>query len=91
MTGQVHWLPLAVVLLGALPILYLSFRSWREDGTVLVEQSSVRCRQRGNQLVHCTLVRDAATGQPLGIRSCSAIFGEVTCNKACLSLFAHAA
>lgn len=91
MTGQVHWLPLALVLLGALPFLYYSFRSWRDDGAVLVEQSTVRCRQRGNQLVHCTVVRDAATGQPMGIRSCSAISGVVSCNKACLSLFAHAA
>ena len=91
MTGQVHWLPLALVLLGALPFLYYSFRAWREDRTVLVEQSSVRCRQRGNQLVRCTVVRDAATGQPMGIRSCSAISGVVSCNKACLTLFAHAA
>ena len=90
MTGQVHWLPLVVVLLAALPILYLAIRSWRDDGTVLVEQGSVRCRQHGNQLVHCTVVRDAATGQPLGIRTCSAVFGEVSCNRACLPLFARA-
>ena len=91
MTGQVHWLPLVVVLLAALPILYFWFRSRREDRKYLVEQSSVRCRARGNQLVQCTVVRDAATGQPLGIRTCSAIFGEVCCDKACLPLFARTA
>ncbi len=91
MTGQVHWLPLAFVLIGALPFIYFSFRSRREDRAVIAEQSSVRCRQRGNQLVNCTVVRDAATGEPMGIRSCSAISGVVSCNKACLPLFAHAA
>ena len=89
MTGQVHWLPLAFVMLAAVPILYFWFQSRSQDRKYLVEEGSVRCRARGNQLVHCTVVRDAETGQPLGIRNCSAVFGEVRCDRACLPLFAR--
>lgn len=91
MTGEVHWLPLAVVFFGALLIAYLWIEDWRAERKYLVEHSHVRCRARGNQLVQCTLVRDAKTHEPIGIRGCSAQPVDVRCGKTCLLLFAHAA
>ena len=91
MTGQAHWLPLAVLLLAALPALYSGIRSWLEDRKYLVQRSAVRCRARGNQLAQCTVVRDLKTGQALGIRSCSAVHGDACCARTCLPLFAPAA
>jgi hypothetical protein len=91
MTGQAHWLSFAVVLLAALPLVYVWIRSWREDRKVLVEHGSVRCRARGNQLAQVVVVRDAKTGRAIGIRDCSAVAGDVCSNQTCLPLFAAAA
>ena len=91
MTGQVHWLPLAFLLLVALPILYLWMRNRREQRKYTVEHSHVRCRARENQLVECTVVRDAASGAPIGIQTCSAQPKGVGCDKSCLPLFVRAA
>jgi hypothetical protein len=90
MTGQVHWLPLAVLLLAALPVVYLWFREWREERKLIVERRFVRCRDRGNRLAQCMLVSDAKSRTPIGIRSCSALSDpqEVRCGKTCLPLFA---
>jgi hypothetical protein len=87
MIGEAHWLPLAVVLFASLPIVARWLRARREDDNYRVEQGSVRCRARGNQLAHCTVVRDAKTGEPIGIRACSAIAGEICADKSCLPLF----
>jgi hypothetical protein len=86
MTGEVHWLPIAVVFLSALPVVYLFLRGRREDRKFKVEQANVRCRTHGNQLAHCTVVRDAKTGAPIGIRDCTAQ-GSTNCDQACLPLF----
>ena len=91
MTGQVHWLPLAILIVAAIPIVYLWFRSRREDRKYVVEHTHVRCRARDNQLVDCTVVRDARSGEPIGIQTCSAQPGGVRCDKACLPLFVRAA
>lgn len=92
MTGQVHWLPIAVVLGAAIPVLWVFVRNRIADRMIKVEQSRVRCRERGNQLAECTLVRDARTGTPMGIRDCSAFAGKegAHCEKQCLPLFARA-
>jgi hypothetical protein len=87
MTGEAHWLSFAVVLLATLPVVYLWIRSRREERKYIVEQGSVRCRARGNELVQCTVVRDAKTRQPIGIRTCSAAPGDVCIDKTCLPLF----
>jgi len=89
MTGEAHWLPVAVLLVAALPVAYLWFRSWREERKYRVEETHVRCRARGNQLADCTLVRDAKTGEPIGIRECSARAdaAALNCGKTCLPLF----
>jgi hypothetical protein len=93
MNGEVHLLPLAVLLAAALPVLYLFVRGLHEERKYKVEQKHVRCRTRGNQLVECTLVRDAKTGVPIGIRECSAHAGAEGshCEMTCLPLFAHPA
>lgn len=92
MSGQAHWLPIAILILFAfVPIVYLWFVSRREARKYTVEHAHVRCRERGNQLADCTVVRDAANGEPIGIQACSAQPGDVRCDKACLPLFVHAA
>ena len=92
MTGEVHWLPIAVILVAAIPIVYLFVRERREARKYQVEQERVRCRTRGNQLAECTLVRDAATGAPIGIRECTAWAGKegAHCEQTCLPLFQDA-
>jgi hypothetical protein len=89
MTGEVHWLPIAVVILAALPLVYLFIRDRIEARKYKVEESNVRCRAHENQLAHCTLVRDAKTGEPIGIRECTAQSPAV-CDQACLPLFIRA-
>lgn len=86
MTGQAHWLPLATVIFVALAIVYLWIRNRREQRKYIVERSHVRCRARGNQLVECTVVRDARSGEPIGVQTCSAQPGGIHCDKACLPL-----
>ena len=89
MTGEVHWLPLLVVLGATIPVLLALLRNRREGRKFKVELHHVRCRARGNQLAQCTLVRDAKTGAPIGIRDCTAWAGSdgSHCEKWCLPLF----
>jgi hypothetical protein len=89
MTGQVHWLPFAFLAFAAVLVLYLWLRGLRDDRRYVVEKGTVRCRQRNNELVHITFVRDRATGQAVGIRACSKEPGVVRCNRACLPLLAQ--
>jgi hypothetical protein len=53
------------------------------------EPGSVRCRAHGNQKVNCTVVRDARSGEPIGIKECSEFPGPaaVGCARDCLPLF----
>lgn len=89
MTGEVHWLPLAILGVSLIPVVLLFIREFREDRKYRVEHERVRCRARNNQLVNCTLVRDAGTGQPIGIRECTAWAGPEGshCDQSCLPLF----
>ena len=87
MTGEAHWLPIAFVVLAALPIAYAWLSDIRANAKVEVEQACVRCRARGNQLAQCTLVRDARTHLPMGVRDCSLQAGMVRCGKPCLPMF----
>ena len=91
MTGEAHWLPIAFVALSTLPVALAFLRGRREDRRFSVEKRCVRCRSRGNQLAQCTVVRDADSRQPMGIRDCSLQAGQVACGKPCLRLFAPAA
>jgi len=92
MTGEAHWLSLTLMLLAAVPVGYLWIRNWREERKYLVEELGVRCRARGNRLAQCTLVRDAKSHEPIGVRSCSALTNpeDVRCGRTCLPLFAAA-
>jgi hypothetical protein len=87
MTGRVHWLPLAIPIVAALPILYLWIRNRRQERGYVVEHTRALSRT-GQPAGGCTVVRDAASGEPVGIQTCSAARG-VRCDKACLPLFAH--
>ncbi len=91
MTGQVHWLPFVILLVAISPIIVLWLYGRRASKRYIVEETTVRCRAHGNQLVHVTLVRDAVTRQPIGIRRCSAFSpsDEVRCDKSCLPQFVH--
>lgn len=91
MTGEVHWLPFVILFIAISPVVVLWAYSRRISRRYVVEETTVRCRAHDNQLVHVTLVRDAATGEPIGIRKCSAHnpADEVRCDKACLPQFVH--
>jgi len=90
MTGQVHWLPFAILLVALSPVLALWVTGRLADRRYRVEQRKVRCRATDNKLVQCTVVRDAATSEPIGIRSCTAHPNpeDVRCGRPCLPLFA---
>jgi len=91
MTGQAHWITLAILILAALPVVFLWARDRRANRRYLVEQRKVRCRVRGNQLVNCTVVRDAKTGTPIGVQSCTLQPEGVGCERECLKILAKAA
>ena len=92
MIGQVHWLPFAALLLACVPVVFLFVRSRLEERKYKVERHHIRCRASGNQLAQCTLVRDAQSGTPIGIRECSVHPGAeaIHCEKTCLPLFVRA-
>ncbi len=93
MTGQAHWLPFAFLVLAASPVIAFWLSDAIANRRYLAESSPVRCRIKGNALVQVTVVRDAATQAPVGIRNCSAHPDPsvVRCTRACLPLFAHKA
>ena len=93
MTGQVHWLPFALLLVAITPVIALCVAGWIADRRYFVEQRRVRCRATGNKLVECTVVRDAETQEPIGIRACTANPNpeDVRCARTCLPVFAHTA
>jgi hypothetical protein len=90
MAGQVHWLSFIILLVAVTPVIALYVTGRIADRRYRVEQRQVRCRATGNKLVECTVVRDAATSEPIGIRSCSAHPDpeDVRCGRDCLPLFA---
>jgi len=91
MNGQGHWLSIAVLLVAISPIVALWLTGWIADRKYRVEQRHVRCRVHGNEVVQCTVVRDAATSEAIGIRSCSAHANpeDVRCDRNCLPVFAY--
>jgi hypothetical protein len=93
MTGQVHWFPIIILLVAVSPVLALWITGWLADRHYRVEHRSVRCRPRGNKLVECAVVREADSGQAIGIRSCTANVNpeDVRCERTCLPLFAKPA
>ncbi|HTO98524.1 MAG TPA: hypothetical protein VMK66_15855 [Myxococcales bacterium] len=93
MNGQGSWFSIAVFLVAISPLVALWLTGWSADRHYRVEQRRVRCRVNGNQLVQCTVVRDARTDEPIGIRACSAKPNpeDVRCARTCLPLFAHTA
>jgi len=91
MTGQVHWFPFVVLAIAISPVIAFWAWDWYANRRFIVEDCSVRCRGKGNILVECKVVRDAKTGEPIGIRGCTANANpdDVRCNRACLPLLVH--
>jgi hypothetical protein len=91
MSGQVHWLPFAILLVAIAPVLAFWVLGRKDSKHYLLEQHTVRCRGHHNQLVNVTLVRDAVTHDPIGIQQCSAYSppDDLRCNKECLPQFVH--
>ena len=91
MTGQGHWMTLLILLIATSPVLVMWISEVIAARKYRVEQGAVRCRPHDNKLVQCSVVRDARTDEPIGIKSCSE-FGnpeDVRCGRSCLPLFAH--
>jgi hypothetical protein len=89
MTGQVHWLPFVILLVAISPVVvFWIYGRWAAKKYV-IEEATVRCRAHDNQLLHVTLVRDRTTGQPVGVKNCSAFNPNdlVRCSKGCLPQF----
>jgi hypothetical protein len=86
MTGQAHWMPFLFLIVTAALVTFMWVRGRLEDRKYLVEKGKVRCRQRNNDLVRISYVRDRKSGEPIGILSCSKEPGIVRCNRACLPL-----
>ncbi len=91
MTGQSHWFPFFVLLIASSPVGALWLSGWLADRRYVVEQRHVRCRMTGNKLVALTVVREARSGEAIGIRSCSAQPDPdfVRCGRPCLPMLAH--
>ena len=91
MTGQVHWFPFIVLAIAVTPVIAFGLYNWYANRRFIIENCSVRCRGKGNILVQCSVVRDAKTGEPIGIRGCTANANpeDVRCNRDCLPLLAH--
>jgi hypothetical protein len=93
MTGQVHWITLMIVLVAISPVIAFWVFGRIADRKYRNEPSSVRCRTHGNKMVTCTVVRDAKTGEPVGIKSCSEFpdAPAVSCARECLPLLKRGA
>ena len=81
--------PFVVLLLAVSPVLAFWLYGRYAAKRYSVEEATVRCRTHDNQLVHLLLVRDRKTGQPVGVRRCSAHANpeDVRCDKRCLPMF----
>jgi hypothetical protein len=92
MTGQVHWITFVIVLVAISPVVAFWISGRIADRKYRDEPSHVRCRTHGNKQANCTVVRDARTGEPVGIKACSEFSGaQPTCARECLPLFKHKA
>jgi|1186.fasta_scaffold10807_2 hypothetical protein len=91
MTGQGHWVASLVLLVAISPIVVMWLSGLAADRKYRLESHSVRCREHDNRLVRCTVVRDASTGDPVGIQSCNGYgeTGTADCAHTCLPLFAR--
>lgn len=85
MTGEAHWLTLALLGLGAIGILVLLYFASRLDWRFRLTRRKLECPVHHEQ-VDITAIRDEKTGQLTSVQSCSHFIkpGEVTCAQGCL-------
>ena len=93
MTGQVHWVPFVILFVAVSPVVALWIAGRLRDRAYRRDLGSVRCRSHGNKLVDCTVIRDAQSGDPIGIQSCTQFRNpeDVRCDRECLPLFSRVA
>ena len=85
MTGEAHWLPIVLMLIGAGGIVALlagSQYAWRH---FRAEERQVVCPKQ-QRVVEAVVVTDDRTGQTTGVRRCSGLRNpdDVTCAKSCV-------
>jgi hypothetical protein len=90
MQGEAHWLPLAIVLLGAAAILAGVWIVTWSARSVRLARTAVPCPKHGRD-AEIVLITDAKTGHPIGVDTCSLVNGMITCDRACLAAAASAA
>jgi len=86
MSGEAHWLDLAVTLLGAAAIfVLLTLVTWHRRQHA--KRLRFVCPSRGEQ-VYCTMLHDELQGRWTEVRSCSAFADprKVTCDQECRRL-----
>lgn len=88
MTGQVHWIAALPLLLGGLGLAWLLWRDARAGRDFRFERRHFLCPTQRRK-VDATLVRDASTGEVIGMRRCSGLADPetVTCGRSCVPGF----
>ena len=86
MTGQAHWITFIPLFLGGLLIAWLVLREARAARRYWLERRRLNCPTL-HRRVAATVVRDARSGEAIGVQSCSAFADPetVTCDKACVA------
>ena len=85
MTGQAHWLPFLFLGISGVGLAALWVTDALAQRGFRREQRRFRCPHTG-KFVDATVVREASTGAPTGVASCSAFLDpeKVVCGKDCV-------
>lgn len=83
MTGEAHWMDMAVVLIGGGGLLFLGWLMSRPFVRLRRRRRRVMCPATEHK-VACTLVRDEETHRWTNVEACAAQPGGVRCAKSCL-------
>lgn len=91
MTGEAHWFPPLMVVLGGLGVLLLGYVMSRAGQYLRRVRRHLDCPVRHHD-VKCTLVQERTSGRFIDIERCSEFENPaaVTCKKTCLTTLRHA-
>ena len=86
MTGEAHWMTLALLGVAALGVLLLFFFKSRLEHRFRSVFRSTQCPKSGEE-VQLTAVQDARTSEWTGIAACSKfkVAAAITCDRACVA------
>lgn len=89
MTGQAHWITAFPFIMGAVGIAWLLWRDARANRRYRLEQRQFLCPDLHRKVL-ATLVRDAGSGEVMGVRRCSGNPDPetVACGRGCVPGFA---